>query len=138
MSDGINHPDHYGGGDNPYEAIKVMEAVMTPEEFQGLCKGNILKYVMRAGKKGGPDTAPADLKKARDYLDFALRALGSDRAAIAGAKGISPCMSAVEVLEAVIPIVRGEGSADLQSLLEDIRAGRVRLHSESEKGGSDV
>jgi hypothetical protein len=24
--DSINHPQHYGGADNPYEAIKVIEA----------------------------------------------------------------------------------------------------------------
>jgi len=138
MADEINHPPHYGGGDNPYEAIKVMEAVMTPEEFQGLCKGNVLKYVMRAGKKGGPEVAGADLKKARDYLDFALRALDSDRSVVADAKGISRRMSARQALEAMIPLVRGEGSADLQSLLEDIQAGRVRLHSEAKGVGADV
>lgn len=26
MSEQINHPKYYGGGDNPYEAIKVIEA----------------------------------------------------------------------------------------------------------------
>lgn len=26
MSDAVNHPAHYGGEDNPYEAIKVIEA----------------------------------------------------------------------------------------------------------------
>jgi len=26
MTETINHPDHYGGKDNPYEAIKVIEA----------------------------------------------------------------------------------------------------------------
>lgn len=75
MSDAIDHPDYYGGADNPYEAIKVMRHTMSPEEFQGLCKGNVLKYVMRAGRKGGPAQAAVDLKKARDYLDFALEAL---------------------------------------------------------------
>lgn len=24
--DSVNHPSHYGGADNPYEAIKVIEA----------------------------------------------------------------------------------------------------------------
>lgn len=75
MIEGIDHPDHYGGGDNPYETIKVLRATMAHAEFQGFCKGNVIKYAMRAGKKGGADQAAIDLKKARDYLDFALEAI---------------------------------------------------------------
>lgn len=26
MSEQVNHPQHYGGKDNPFEAIKVIEA----------------------------------------------------------------------------------------------------------------
>jgi len=33
----------------------VMEAVLTPEEFRGYLKGNIIKYAMRQGKKVGSD-----------------------------------------------------------------------------------
>ena len=46
--------------------------MISPEEFQGFCKGNVIKYTMRAGKKGGAEQAALDLKKARDYIDFAL------------------------------------------------------------------
>lgn len=42
----INHPNHYGGADNPYEVIKVIDAWGL-----GFCLGNTLKYVYRAGKK---------------------------------------------------------------------------------------
>lgn len=35
----------------------VMEAVLTPEEFRGYLKGNIIKYAMRAGRKEGSDDA---------------------------------------------------------------------------------
>jgi hypothetical protein len=61
MPESVNHPSHYGGADNPYEAIKVVEA-------WGLnfCLGNVVKYISRAGKKG---YALEDLKKARWYLD---------------------------------------------------------------------
>lgn len=61
MRDAVDHPDHYGGAKNPYEAIKVVEA-------WGLnfCLGNVVKYISRAGKKGD---ALEDLKKARWYLD---------------------------------------------------------------------
>jgi Protein of unknwon function (DUF3310) len=57
----IDHPAHYGGADNPYEAIKVIEAWGL-----GFCLGNAVKYIARAEKKG--DTLN-DLKKARWYLD---------------------------------------------------------------------
>ena len=57
----MNHPAHYGGADNPYEAIKVIEAWGL-----GFCLGNTVKYISRAGKKG---SALEDLKKARWYLD---------------------------------------------------------------------
>lgn len=42
----IDHPAHYGGADDPYEAIKVIEAWRL-----GFCLGNCLKYVRRAGHK---------------------------------------------------------------------------------------
>lgn len=56
----IDHPEHYGGKDNPYEAIKVIEAWDL-----GFCLGNVVKYIARAGKKGDRG---ADLKKALWYL----------------------------------------------------------------------
>lgn len=61
VSDHVNHPPHYGGGDNPYEAIKVIEAWSL-----GFHLGNAVKYIARAGKKGA---AIEDLKKARWYID---------------------------------------------------------------------
>lgn len=57
----VNHPPHYGGADNPYEAIKVIEAW-----HLGFCLGNAIKYISRAGKKAD---RIEDLKKARWYLD---------------------------------------------------------------------
>lgn len=35
----------------------VMQAVLTPEEFRGFLKGNIIKYAMRQGRKDGSDDA---------------------------------------------------------------------------------
>lgn len=61
MADAVNHPGHYGGADNPYEAIKVIEAWGL-----GFNLGNTCKYISRAGKK---DALLQDLKKARWYLD---------------------------------------------------------------------
>lgn len=63
MTEKINHPAHYGGADNVYEAIKVIEAWGL-----GFCLGNTVKYISRAGKKD-PASEIEDLKKARWYLE---------------------------------------------------------------------
>lgn len=68
-SSAVDHPAHYGGADNPYEAIKIIEALDL-----GFCLGNALKYISRAGKKPGSDTIE-DLKKARWYLDREIQRL---------------------------------------------------------------
>lgn len=67
MSEAVNHPAHYGGADNTYEAIKVIEAWRL-----GFCLGNTVKYISRSGKKGD---ALEDLKKARWYLDREIQTL---------------------------------------------------------------
>lgn len=59
----INNPTHYGGKDNVYEAIKVIEAWDL-----GFRLGNTVKYISRAGKKEKNKTIQ-DLEKARYYLD---------------------------------------------------------------------
>jgi hypothetical protein len=63
-TDMVNHPPHYTTGG--IETIDYIEAKLTPEEFRGYCKGSVLKYSSRAGKKGDADE---DLKKARWYLN---------------------------------------------------------------------
>ena len=68
MADNVNHPAHYGGRDNPYEAIKVIEAWQL-----GFCLGNVVKYISRAEHKGN---AVEDLKKAAWYLNRRIEQLG--------------------------------------------------------------
>lgn len=63
MNEQVNHPNHYGGESNVYEAIKVIEA--WDLDF---CLGNTLKYMARAGKKD-PDKTIQDLEKAKWYLE---------------------------------------------------------------------
>ena len=58
----VNHPAHYGGEDNVYEVIKVIEAWEIDFHL-----GNTVKYISRAGKKGS-DKELQDLKKALWYL----------------------------------------------------------------------
>ncbi len=71
MNDPVNHPDHYGGEDNPYEAIKVIEAWDL-----GFHLGNTVKYIARCMHKGTP---LEDLKKGRFYLDRAIQLLEKDK-----------------------------------------------------------
>jgi hypothetical protein len=59
----VNHPAHYGGADNPYEAIKVIEAWDLDFSL-----GNAVKYIARAGKKAGVSDIE-DLTKAAWYLN---------------------------------------------------------------------
>lgn len=68
-NESVNHPAHYGGEDNPYEAIKVIEAWNL-----GFCLGNTVKYISRAGIKDAAKTVE-DLKKARWYLDRRIQQL---------------------------------------------------------------
>lgn len=63
-----NRPEYYGGKDNQYEAVKVINAWGLGFEL-----GNVLKYIKRAGKKT-KDTI-ADLEKAATYIDMEIKKL---------------------------------------------------------------
>ena len=59
----INNPIHYGGKENVYETIKVIDNW----ELDFLL-GNTIKYISRAGKKD-PTKKLEDLKKDLFYLE---------------------------------------------------------------------
>ena len=65
----VNHPNHYGGAENVYEAIKVIENWDLDFHL-----GNTVKYISRAGKKG-TDKELQDLKKALWYLERRIQNL---------------------------------------------------------------
>lgn len=65
----VDHPEHYGGAENPYEAIKVIEAWGL-----GFCLGNAVKYISRAGKKEAAKHVE-DLRKAIWHLHREIRKL---------------------------------------------------------------
>jgi hypothetical protein len=69
-NESINHPEHYGG-DNTYEAIKIIEALDLDKCFY---LANVCKYIFRAGKKD-PNRELEDLKKALWYLDRKIKRL---------------------------------------------------------------
>jgi hypothetical protein len=56
----VNHPNHYGGENNVYEAIKIIEA-----HDLNFVEGNVIKYLLRYKKKNGFE----DLEKALWYMN---------------------------------------------------------------------
>jgi hypothetical protein len=69
----VNHPQHYGGKDNQYEAIKVIDAWEL-----GFSLGNTVKYISRAGKKG-KDKELEDLEKALWYLNHHINTIKNNK-----------------------------------------------------------
>lgn len=67
----VNHPAYYGGKDNPYETIKVIEAWGLDDNFD---LGNTIKYISRAGKKDKACLLQ-DLMKAQFYLNHEVEKL---------------------------------------------------------------
>jgi len=71
----VNHPQHYGGVDNPYEVVKIAEATGLDKDAYLF---NVLKYIVRSGKKN--DNPPVqDLKKALWYLDRRIKTMESEQ-----------------------------------------------------------
>lgn len=66
---GVKQPTHYQLFDD-IEAIEVIARSMTQEMFKGYCLGNILKYRLRAGKKGEMATLEKDMAKAEFYKEL--------------------------------------------------------------------
>jgi hypothetical protein len=61
----IKHPKHYNlFADDSLESIDAIRVLLTPEEFKGFLKGNVLKYRFRAG---GKDDTLQDIGKAKQY-----------------------------------------------------------------------
>jgi len=58
----VDHPAHYGGADNPYEAIKVIEAWGL-----GFHLGSAVKYISRLNKKAG-NSGLQDARKCLWYI----------------------------------------------------------------------
>lgn len=69
MNDAIKKPSHYQVFPG-LEAIEVIAMSSTKQEFYGYCKGNMLKYRLRAGAK---DDLAQDIGKADQYLELYAR-----------------------------------------------------------------
>jgi hypothetical protein len=59
---------YYGGKDNAYEVIKIINAWNLGYEFS---IANVIKYVLRAGKK--TNNPIKDLNKAKYYIENAIK-----------------------------------------------------------------
>jgi hypothetical protein len=60
---------HY---ESTHQPIETMQANLTPAEFLGYLRGNIIKYACRLGKKGD---ALTDAEKIRRYADWLVQVL---------------------------------------------------------------
>lgn len=69
IDDAVRSPKHYKLPGLNIESIDVLRSVLTPEEFKGFCRGNALKYLIRAGKK---DSELQDIKKAGVYIGWCI------------------------------------------------------------------
>ena len=65
MTDNVNKPNHYMIKPG-YEVIDLIRDRLSPAEFKGYCKGNMIKYLLRFDKKNGLE----DLNKMVKYKEF--------------------------------------------------------------------
>lgn len=61
------HSKHYEG--LTIQPLELMQMLLTEEELRGFFKGNIIKYVLRAGHKEG-EPFEKDLDKAKVYAKW--------------------------------------------------------------------
>lgn len=66
MTDNVLQPKHYMQGS--HECIDEIKALLTPDEFRGFLKGNVIKYRYRANLKNGKE----DLAKADNYVYYLI------------------------------------------------------------------
>ena len=69
-ADNVNSPKHYELEGLGIEVIDIMKSNLGDEGFKNYCKGNVIKYVLRAEKKNGLE----DYKKAAKYLNWIIEA----------------------------------------------------------------
>ena len=79
--DVINAPPHYNQGG--IECIDAIQAALSPEEFRGFLRANVMKYIWRMNHKGGME----DVRKAEWYLKRLNREMIRGECASHGIKG---------------------------------------------------
>jgi chromosome condensin MukBEF MukE localization factor len=110
----VEHPRYYGGADDPYEAIKVIEAWGATFNV-----GSALKYMRRAGVKD-PHAFIEDLEKAIWYLRREVQLL----------RGVRPAEDVRHTVSTLVPTYRellSERELSVYELAEKLDARDVEL-----------
>lgn len=114
---------HYNKGG--IEVIDFIRDQLTPEEFNGFCKGNILKYVPRSNHKGDPI---ADAQKVRDYADYWISAnLRVNKVAELGQVSTE---KAQELADTIVELRRD--NAELKTVIERLKV-EIDMHLRDSK-----
>lgn len=74
MSDNIYNPKHYDLEGLNIASIDVIKSVLGNDRFRGFCRGNALKYLIRADRKGNAE----DLKKADVYINWEIDTIAEE------------------------------------------------------------
>jgi len=101
--DAVNHPSHYT--QYPVEVIELTR-------HMNFCKGNAVKYVARAGFKGGPEKELEDIDKAIWYLkdereQIAKRLAEKESLITIGEIQVDGAVAPVKIAEAVFRRANG-------------------------------
>jgi|SRR5699024_5088483 len=68
-TDNVNKTSHYNQGD--IETIDYLKDTLSKEQYEGFCRGNVLKYLSRYPHKNGVE----DLNKAKTYLEWLIESV---------------------------------------------------------------
>ena len=69
LSDNVTNPSHYTNGN--IETIDYLKDTLSKEQYEGFCRGNVLKYISRYPHKNGVE----DLNKAKTYLEWLIESV---------------------------------------------------------------
>ena len=67
--DNVTSPSHYTNGN--IETIDYLKDTLSKEQYEGFCRGNVLKYLSRYPHKNGVE----DLNKAKTYLEWLIESV---------------------------------------------------------------
>ena len=67
--DNVTNPSHYTNGN--IETIDYLKDTLSKEQYEGFCRGNVLKYISRYPHKNGVE----DLNKAKTYLEWLIESV---------------------------------------------------------------
>src|SRR5699024_6867746 len=69
LSDNVTNPSHYTNGN--IETIDYLKDTLSKQQYEGFCRGNVLKYISRYPHKNGVE----DLNKAKTYLEWLIESV---------------------------------------------------------------